>query len=225
MLISEQKSMEEILGYLEGESRVFLLGCNGCAQASQTGGPEQVQEMTGRLEAAGKAVTGSTVLDFLCERAQVKLGLIPFEKQVSAADSLLVLCCGVGVQATAASVDKVVHPGCNTISLGGSRGEWQGSERCLECGECMLEWTGGICPLTACTKSLLNGPCGGARDGKCEFQPEARDCGWHLIYERLKKLDRLSLLRDAPPRIKQYSLMEPPQELRNTPRWSLDVRA
>jgi hypothetical protein len=225
MLISEQKSMEEILGYLEGESRVFLLGCNGCAQASQTGGPEQVQEMTGRLEAAGKAVTGSTVLDFLCERAQVKLGLIPFEKQVSAADSLLVLCCGVGVQATAASVDKVVHPGCNTISLGGSRGEWQGSERCLECGECMLEWTGGICPLTACTKSLLNGPCGGARDGKCEFQPEARDCGWHLIYERLKKLDRLSLLRDAPPKIKQYSLMEPPKELRNTPRWSLDVRA
>jgi hypothetical protein len=225
MLISEQKSMEEILGYLEGEGRVFLLGCNGCAQASQTGGPEQVQEMTGRLEAAGKAVTGSTVLDFLCERAQVKLGLIPFQGQVSAADSLLVLCCGVGAQATAASVDKVVHPGCNTISLGGSRGEWQGSERCLECGECMLEWTGGICPLTACTKSLLNGPCGGARDGKCEFQPEARDCGWHLIYERLKKLDRLSLLRDAPPKIKQYSLMEPPKELRNTPRWSLDVRA
>ena len=70
MLISEQKPMEEILGYLEGEGRVFLLGCNGCAQASQTGGPEQVQEMTSRLEAAGKAVTGSTVLDFLCERAQ-----------------------------------------------------------------------------------------------------------------------------------------------------------
>ena len=225
MLISEQKPMEEILGYLEGEGRVFLLGCNGCAQASQTGGPEQVREMRSRLEAAGKAVTGSTVLDFLCERAQVKLGLVPFEGQVTAADSVLVLTCGVGVQATAASVDKVVHPGCNTMSLGGSPGEWQGSERCLACGGCVLELTGGICPLTACTKGLLNGPCGGARNGKCEFEPDVRDCGWHLIYERLKKLDRLDLLRNTPPVFKQYSRMQPSKEVRNSSRWSLDVRA
>jgi hypothetical protein len=225
MLISEQKPMEEILGYLDGERGVFLLGCNGCAQASHTGGPEEVRDMKSRLEAAGKTVTGATVLDFLCERAQVKLGLMPFEAQVAAADSLLVMCCGVGIQAAAASVDKVVHPACNTISLGGSRGEWQGSERCLECGDCVLEWTGGICPLTACTKSLLNGTCGGVKNGKCEFQPDVRDCGWHLIYERLRKLDRLHLLRDAPTNIKQYSRMQPPKELRNTSRWSLDVRA
>jgi hypothetical protein len=225
MLISEQKPMEEILGYVDGERRVFLLGCNGCAQASQTGGPEQVREMTGRLEAAGKEVTGSTVLDFLCERAQVKLGLLPFEAQVMAADSVLVLCCGAGVQATAASVDKVVHPGCDTISLGSAQAEWQGSERCLACGGCVLELTGGICPLTTCTKGLLNGPCGGARDGKCEFEPDVRDCGWHLIYERLKKQDRLHLLRDAPPVFKQYSRMQPSREVRNSSRWSLDVRA
>ncbi|MDI6858657.1 MAG: methylenetetrahydrofolate reductase C-terminal domain-containing protein [Dehalococcoidia bacterium] len=225
MLISEQKPMEEILGYLNGDRSVFLLGCDGCAQASHTGGPEEVREMQGRLEAAGKTVTGSTVLDFLCERAQVKLGLVPFAGQVAAADSVLVMSCGVGIQAAAASIDKPVHPACNTLSLGGSRGEWQGSERCMECGDCVLEWTGGICPLTACTKSLLNGQCGGAKNGKCEFQPDLRDCGWHLIYERLRKLNRLQLLRDAPINIKQYSRMQPPKEIRNTPRWSLDVRA
>lgn len=225
MLISEQKPMEEILGYLNGDRSVFLLGCDGCAQASHTGGPKEVREMQGRLEAAGKTVTGSTVLDFLCERAQVKLGLVPFESQVAAADSVLVMSCGVGIQAAAASIDKAVHPACNTLSLGGSRGEWQGSERCMECGDCVLEWTGGICPLTACTKSLLNGQCGGAKNGKCEFQPDVRDCGWQLIYERLKKLGRLQLLRDAPTNIKQYSRMQPPKEIRNTPRWSLDVRA
>lgn len=225
MLISEQKPMEEILGYLNGDRSVFLLGCDGCAQASHTGGPEEVREMQGRLEAAGKTVTGSTVLDFLCERAQVKLGLVPFAGQVAAADSVLVMSCGIGIQAAAASIDKPVHPACNTLSLGGSRGEWQGSERCMECGDCVLEWTGGICPLTACTKSLLNGQCGGAKNGKCEFQPDLRDCGWHLIYERLRKLGRLQLLRDAPTNIKQYSRMQPPKEIRNTPRWSLDVRA
>ena len=79
--------------------------------------------------------------------------------------------------------------------------------------------------MTACTKGLLNGPCGGASNGKCEFEPEARDCGWHLIYERLKKLDRLDLLRDTPPVFKQYSRMQPSKEVRNSSRWSLDVRA
>ena len=220
MILSKQKPWEEILGYLEGENSIFLLGCNGCAQASGTGGPEQVAEMKSKLEEIGKKVTGSAVIDFLCEKALVKSRLRSKVEQVSSADSILVMTCGVGVQAVAASVNKVCHPACDTVNLGGSRGEWMGSERCMECGECLLEYTGGICPLTACTKGLINGQCGGASKGKCELDPE-RDCGWELIYKRLKALNQLDKLRRfiAP---KDYSKMMPDVKIMSTSRWALE---
>jgi len=221
MLVSEQKPLEEILHSLEGESTVFLLGCNGCAEASHTGGEDEVLAMKESLEAAGKTIPGWTVLDFLCQKALVKTGLQPFRDRIMASDSILVMCCGVGVQATAAAVDRTIHPGCNTLSMGGSQGEWRGSERCAECGDCLLDYTGGICPITACTKSLVNGPCGGARDGRCEHQPEVRPCGWQLIYERLQKLGRLDKLREIHlPR--DYARAEPPKSLRSTTFWALE---
>jgi len=220
MILSKQKTFEEIMDYLDGESSVFILGCNGCAQASGTGGPEQVAEMKSKLEEAGKKVTGSSVIDFLCEKALVKSGLRPKVEQIQAADSILVMTCGIGVQAVAASVNKVCHPACDTVNLGGSRGEWQGSERCAECGECLLEYTGGICPLTACTKGLISGQCGGASQGKCELNPE-RDCGWELIYNRLKALGKTDKLKKliAP---KDYSKMMPDVQMMATSRWALE---
>jgi len=221
MLVSEQKPLVEILSSLEGESTVFLLGCRGCAEASHTGGESEVLAMKVSLEHAGKEVSGWTVLDFLCQKALVKTGLQPFRDRILSSDSLLVLCCGVGVQATAAAVDKVIHPGCNTLSMGGSQGEWRGSERCAECGDCLLDYTGGICPITACTKSLINGPCGGARDGRCEHQPDVRPCGWELIYQRLKKLNRLDELREIHTP-KDYAKAEPPRALRTTSIWALE---
>jgi hypothetical protein len=224
MLVSEQKPLEEILSFLNGERNIFLVGCNGCAEASGTGGPKQVREMKGRLEEAGKNITGWTVLDFLCQRALIKTGLKPFEPQVMTADSLLVLCCGVGIQTTAAVVPKAAHPACNTVSLGGAYGEWRGSERCQECGQCFLDLTGGICPLTACSKGLLNGPCGGAQDGRCEVEPDLRPCGWILIYERLQALERLDVLRDAPVQIADRGKMQPPRELRESVLYALEQR-
>jgi hypothetical protein len=220
MILSKQKPMEEVLGYLEGEKNVFVIGCNGCAQASGTGGHEQVEEMRGRLKEAGKNVTGSLVVDFLCEKALVKSKLRPRTEQVEAADSILVMTCGVGVQAVAAAVNKLCHPACDTVNMGGTRGEWQGSERCAECGECMLDYTGGICPLTACTKGLLSGQCGGASHGKCEVNPE-RDCGWELIYNRLKALGRTDKLKVfvAP---KDYSRMAPDYKMMSTSKWALE---
>jgi hypothetical protein len=221
MLVSEQKPLEEILRSLEGEGTVFLLGCKGCAEASHTGGEKEVLTMKASLEEAGTNVSGWTVLDFLCQKALVKTGLQPFRQEVISSDSLLVMCCGVGVQAVAAAVDKVVHPACNTLSMGGATGEWRGSERCAECGDCLLDYTGGICPLTACTKGLINGPCGGARDGRCEHQPDVRPCGWQLIYERLKKLDRLDSLREIHTP-KDFAKAEPPKALRSTTFWALE---
>jgi ferredoxin len=149
MILSELKPFEEIVAYMEKDGSVFILGCNGCARSSGTGGPGPVFEMKEKLTAAGKKVTGTKVIDFLCEKALVKTGLRGKIDQVAAADSILVMTCGVGVQCVAAAVNKVCHPALNTINLGGSRGEWKGTERCIECGQCLLDYTGGICPLTA----------------------------------------------------------------------------
>lgn len=221
MLVSELKPLDEVLRYLAQDSSVFLLGCNGCAEACETGGEPQVKEIAKALEGAGKTVAGSAVLDFLCEKALLKAKLRAYEDEIVAADSVLVLSCGVGIQAAAASIDRVVHPGCNTISLGGSPGKWRGPERCAECGDCLLDFTGGICPVTACTKSLINGACGGTREGRCEHEPEVRPCGWYLIYERLKKLDRLDRMRSLVPP-KDFSKAQPPKQLRSTSVWALE---
>jgi ferredoxin len=221
MIISEHKPLAEILKSLEGELRIFIAGCKGCAEACHTGGEPQVLEMKENLEKEGKTVTGYAVVDFLCDKALNKFRLGAHEEEIKSADSILVMTCGLGVQATAKVVDKVTHPACNTINTGGARGEWRGEERCLECGDCVLDYTGGICPLTACTKSLINGPCGGAKDGKCEFEPEVRDCGWHLIYERLKKLDQLDKMRTVLG-AKDWGKMRPPPSLRNTILWALE---
>lgn len=220
MLRSEQKPFEEILGYLEGEKKIFILGCDGCAQASGTGGLPQVLEMRERLQKEGKKVTGQKVVDFLCQKALVASGLRPLEDKVMEADSVLVLCCGVGVQTAAAMIEKPVHPGCNTINMGGSRGEWQGSERCMECGDCLLDYTGGICPLTACSKGLRNGACGGASNGKCEVSPE-KPCGWELIYKRLKEVGRLDVIKKfVPP--KAWNKMRPRPEMLSTSLWAIE---
>ncbi|MFC2052012.1 methylenetetrahydrofolate reductase C-terminal domain-containing protein [Chloroflexota bacterium] len=220
MILSEQKPFEEIVGYLEGGKSVFILGCNGCAQSSGSGGPVQVGEMKNRLEESGKKVTGTKVIDFLCEKALVKTGLRGKVEQVVAADSILVMTCGIGVQAVAASVNKVCHPACNTVNLGGSRGEWQGSERCQECGQCLLDYTGGICPLSACTKSLVSGACGGAFKGKCEVSPD-RDCGWEQIYNRLKAKNQLGQLNVFVNPLDHSKLMPSPAMM-STSRYALE---
>lgn len=223
MLRSKQKSFERILSYLEGESRIFVLGCDGCAQASGTGGPVQVAEMKAKLEAEGKTITGTEVVAFLCEKALIRSRLAPKTDEVMSADSVLVLTCGVGIQAAAASINKVCHPGCDTLNLGGSRGEWPGKERCGECGDCVLERTGGICPITACSKSLLSGQCGGSKQGKCEIGPE-KDCGWELIYHRLKALDRLDKLRLVP-KPKEWGKMTADLSILGTDHFALEYPA
>jgi hypothetical protein len=220
MILSEPKPFDEILTYMEKDNSVFVLGCNGCAQSSGSGGPVQVEEMKQKLEEAGKKVTGTKVIDFLCEKALVKSALKGRTDQLKEADAVLVLTCGIGVQCVAASINKPVYPGCNTVNLGGSRGEWEGTERCYECGQCLLCYTGGICPLTACTKSLVSGACGGAKNGKCEISPD-RDCGWELIYNRLKERGLLHRLDDLVNPLDHRKIMPRP-EMMSTPRYGLE---
>jgi len=193
MLISEQKPLEELLSYLEGDKSLFLIGCKGCAEGWGSGGEKQVVEMGKSLQEQGKTITGSVVVDMLCDRVLTKLKLRTYKKEIAAADSILVLTDGAGVQTVAEVVDKVVHPGCNTLSSGGAHAEWKEAERCLECGDCMLEFTGGLCPIARCSKHLLNGPCGGSQDGKCEVNPDI-PCVWQQIIDRLTKLGQLDKL-------------------------------
>jgi hypothetical protein len=196
MLISEQKPMEEIIRSLDGEKKVFLVGCKGCAEGCQSGGEQQVIEMRHKLEEEGKTITGFSLIDMVCNESLTRMKLGAHRGAIELADSLLVLTCGIGVQTTAAVVDKVVHPGCNTISSGGAHAEWKEAERCLECGDCILDYTGGICPIARCSKHLLNGPCGGSQGGKCEISPDL-PCAWQLIIERLTKIGRLDKLEQV----------------------------
>jgi hypothetical protein len=210
MLISKQKPLEEILSYLEGDKSIFLIGCKGCAEGWGSGGEKQVAEMKKTLQERGKAVSGSVVVDMLCDSALTKLELRAYKKEIAAADSILVLTDGAGVQTVAELVNKVVHPGCNTLSSGGAHAEWKEAERCLECGDCVLEFTGGLCPIARCSKHLLNGPCGGSQYGKCEIDPNI-PCVWQQIVDHLAKLGQLDKLeRFVAPKNWSVSLISGP---------------
>ncbi len=198
MIITQQKPFEEIIGFLEKSKTVFICGCSECATLCKTGGEEEVQQMKKRLEEAEKRVPGWVVLDPACHILENKKHFRENKAQLSKADSILVLACGNGVQAVSESIDKIVYPGVNTLFLGDIIRFGQFEERCQLCGECLLDKTGGICPISRCSKSLLNGPCGGSENGKCEIDPDI-DCAWQLIIDRLSKQGQLDRLKEIIP--------------------------
>ena len=219
MIISEPKPIDEIKELLSEFERVFILACGGCPVGCKSGGKERTEELR---EALGgeKEITGSAEIDFLCNKALVGIGLGYYLPQLRRSDVVLVISCGVGVQATAKMIDLPVVPANNTLSSQGMQGLWPSEERCAGCGDCILHLTGGICPITSCSKGLLNGMCGGQKDGKCEVDPE-RDCGWYLIYERLKKLGKLDNLKKIPP-LRDYRKLDVPGPQRRTTRWAIE---
>lgn len=190
MVITEQKSWEEILRSLEGCERVFLIGCGVCAATWGTGGEKETREMAARLAEAGKVCTGWVVTEeATCDVRTTRRLLKQHSAQVEEADALLVLSCGAGVQTVAALVDTPVYPALNTLFLARLQNLSVCDERCRLCGACILAETAAICPVTLCPKGLMNGPCGGYKDGKCEVDRE-RDCAWVAIYERMEALGR-----------------------------------
>jgi len=197
--ITKQKTPAEIEKLLEKDLKVFLVGCGTCATMCRTGGKAEVLDMARKLADLGKTVTGSVVIPTVCD-ALDQQALAENAKAIEVADCILVMACAYGVQALAIYTEKPVYPALDTLFMGQEMSPGVFSEVCVQCGECVLAWTGGICPLTACPKGLLNGACGGAKSGKCEVSA-AKDCAWEVIYERLRKQGKLeNLRRRRPPR-------------------------
>lgn len=189
MIIAKKKPIEDIIRALEGETKVFIVGCGECATVTQTGGEKEVAEMKTKLEEAGKKVVGVDVAASTCQELDLKRILRKHKEEAGEAEAFLVLSCGAGTQSVRAATDKHVLPGNDTLFLGNIRRSMDFVEKCSLCGECVLDEYGAICPVTRCSKGLLNGPCGGMSHGKCEVDPEM-DCAWVLIHEQLKKEGR-----------------------------------
>lgn len=196
MIITEQKPFEEILRSLEGCNKVFVIGCGSCATAWHTGGETEVKEMVEKLQGAGKNPTGWMVVEEACDERKEKRDLRAHASEVNAADCILVMGCGAGVQTVAlVQEEKPVYPALNALYLARIQRLTMADERCVLCGDCILATTGGICPVATCPKELMNGPCGGYRQGMCEVDP-TRDCAWVVIYNRMKKFGQLDRFQE-----------------------------
>ncbi len=198
MIIAERKPLEEIRGMISGYKKILVVGCGTCVTICWAGGEKEVGILSSQLRLAsskeGKELSiVEAVVERQCEKEMV---IEELRDKMQGVEAILSMACGVGVQ-TVADVfeEKPVFPALNTTFMGMPEGEGVWTEKCGACGDCMLYWTGGICPVVRCAKGLLNGPCGGTRKGgKCEVDPE-KDCAWVLIYNRLKKQGRLDLMR------------------------------
>ena len=199
MLITELKAKETILSLASG--KVFIINCHGCREIRF---PEkEADELQKELMEAGK-VTGIITTDYICNPENLKLRLEKHAAAIADAEAVLVFSCGVGVQTVSDYLeDKRVYACCDTYALPGFQGVTPLEHDCKQCGECFLNLTGGICPLTACSKSLVNGQCGGAKKGKCEVDPNM-ECGWERIYQKLKAIGRLDAMK-CPVQIRNYA--------------------
>jgi hypothetical protein len=196
MIITEAKPIEEIIDSLGKASRVFLVGCGDCATSCKTGGEAQVAAVAALLVERGKSVTGSCIPPSTCVAAKLKTELAKNMAALRSSEAIIVLACGSGVQSVKENdrLNLTVVPGCNSLSGAILDNKGDLFERCSMCGECILAVSGGICPVTRCSKGLLNGPCGGMDKGKCELDRE-RDCAWVLIYKEMEKRRELETFR------------------------------
>ena len=195
MLITELKSKEALDALVSG--KVFVINCHGCKEIHF---PEH------EAEAYQKTLdtTGIYTTDYICNAENLKIRLAQHQAAIDAADMVLVFSCGVGVQTVAELLgNKKVCAACDTYALPGFQGVTPLEHDCRQCGECYLNITGGICPITACSKSLVNGQCGGAKKGMCEVDPNM-ECGWERIHRRLQQVGRLDALK-CPVQIRNYA--------------------
>ena len=202
MLITELKAVETVRVLITG--KVFIINCHGCKEIRF---PEAEADALQKELMNDGIVTGIITTDYICNPENMQLRLSKHAAAIEAADTILVFSCGVGVQTVADYLPgKKVCAACDTYRLPGFQGVTPLEHDCKQCGQCYLNLTGGICPLTACSKSLINGQCGGAKDGKCEVDPNM-ECGWERIYQKLKKIGRLDVLK-CPVQLRNYAIDE-----------------
>jgi len=189
MITAERKPMEELIEYLRPYHRILLVGCNECVTVCSAGGRKEVGILSSALQMAfmkaGKTLEVKEItLERQCDPEYVE----ELVSHIDQAEAVMSMACGCGVQEIARRFKtKPVFPAVNTEFMGASERQGVWAERCQGCGECVLGLTGGICPIARCSKRLLNGPCGGSTNGKCEVDPSI-ECAWQLIWDRLKAL-------------------------------------
>lgn len=200
MIVGERKPVDEIWGMIKGFRKVFVFGCNTCVAVCFAGGEKEAGILASQLRMkASQEGVDMLVTEGGIERQCEHEFLQNAKDQIENADCVVSIACGAGIQFTGEEFPhKIVFPGLNTTGIDVVEQKGIFAERCQSCGDCILHLTGGICPITRCSKSILNGPCGGSHDGKCEVNVEI-PCGWQLIYDRLKLQGRLELLDEVIP--------------------------
>jgi ferredoxin len=198
MIITKQKEEKEISEMLEPFKKIFIVGCGSCATSCQTGGEDQVAAMKEKL---GAKVVGTAIVEEPCDLRLNRRDLKAYKDVIKGADAVMVMSCGSGVQTVGEYTKKIVLPALDTLFIGETERLGKFKEMCRACGECILDETGGICPVTRCAKGIMNGPCGGQVNGKCEVGKYENDCAWVLIWKTLKEQGRLDLFTTfRPPR-------------------------
>ena len=200
MIVGEQKPLEEIKDIIADHERILVLGCGTCVTVCFAGGEKEVGILASALRMASKIDGQTKVFDEATVQRQCEWEFLEvLEEEVKNHDLVLSMACGIGVQAIVERFPEArVAPAVNTGFLGIPQEHGLWTERCAACGECILHRTAGICPIARCAKSLLNGPCGGSQNGKCEIDPQV-SCAWQLIYERLKAQGRLDQMLEIMP--------------------------
>jgi len=199
MIVAERKPFEEILELVGDASKVLVLGCGSCVTVCLTGGERQAEMLASQLCLTARRNGRELTADFDCITRQCDREFTEDLRDLSGYDAVVSIACGVGVGFMSGLLPDVkILPGLNTTFYGANTASGLWEEYCHGCGDCALGWTGGICPIARCAKSLINGACGGTNDGKCEISKDM-DCAWYLIYHRLKDLGRLEELRKMRP--------------------------
>jgi ferredoxin len=201
MITAVQKPFAEIQAMVEGYSNLLVLGCGTCVTVCMAGGEKEAGILSSTLRLANREKgIRMHIAEATIERQCDREFFDAVRDQVEAADAVLSLACGVGVQfASEVFPGKRVLPALNTRFYGTTEQQGVWSERCAGCGSCVLDRFGGVCPVARCSKSLMNGPCGGSQNGMCEVDQKNIQCGWQLIYDRMKLLGLLHLLEENQP--------------------------
>ena len=196
------KAYAELADLLEGKDNLFVIACNKCFKEFETTNEPDCEAFLKLAEGLDKTITGTAKADFLCNKFKAEKALPDMIPEGT--DHVVVISCGLGVQTVADVTGKSILAAANSLNYTGHHGMALTKKACDACAQCYLNMTGGICPIVACSKSLINGQCGGAKNGKCEVSPD-KDCAWEKIQQRLAAQGRLDELKAQPVQLRDWS--------------------